>query len=103
MPFHIAMDRRYFSKANEELAYAKGVRRVSVCKPGYRSEERQKLEKETWFRKLQKFRAGIEGIISGLMRGLGLKRCIWKGFESFKRYVALSVVTFNLRKIAILL
>jgi hypothetical protein len=37
------------------------------------------------------------------MRGYGLKRCIWKGWEAFKRYVALSVVTFNLRKIAVLL
>jgi len=103
LPFHVAMDRRYFSKANEELAYEKGVRRVSVCKPGYRSKERQELEKEPWFKKLQKFRAGIEGIISGLMRGLGLKRCIWKGLESFKRYVGISVVTFNIRKVALLL
>jgi len=50
---------------------------------------------------LQKFRAGIEGIISGLMRGLGLKRCIWKGLESFKRYVGISVATFNIRKVAL--
>jgi hypothetical protein len=34
------------------------------------------------------------------MRSLGLKRCIWKGLQAFKRYVGLSVVTFNLRKIA---
>ena len=102
-PFHVAMDRRYFSQANEDLAYKKGVRRVSVCKPGHRSKERRKLEKERWFKKLQKFRAGIEGIISGLMRGLGLKRCIWKGFDAFKRYVSISVTTFNIRKIALLL
>jgi len=103
MPFHVAMDRRYYSKANEDFAYEKGVRRVSVCKPGYQSKERRKLEKERWFKNLQKFRAGIEGIISGLMRGLGLKRCIWKGFDAFKRYVGISVVTFNIRKIALLL
>ncbi len=103
MPFHIAMDRRYYSKANEDFACGKGARRVSVHKPGCRSKERRKLEKERWFKNLQKFRAGIEGIISGLMRGLGLKRCIWKGFDAFKRYVGVSVVTFNIRKVALLL
>lgn len=96
-------DRRFFSAENESNAYALGVKRVSIIKPGYRSVQRRQLEKEPWFRSLQRFRAGIEGIISGLMRGLGLKRCIWKGWQSFKKYVALSVVTFNMRKIAALL
>ncbi len=99
-PFGLSADRRYFSADNETQAYEAGVKRVSICKPGYRSKVRRKIEKAPWFKKLQKFRAGIEGIISGLMRGLGLKRCPWKGFEGFKRYVGLSVVTFNLRKIA---
>ena len=56
-----------------------------------------------WFKNLQKFRASIEGIISGLMRGFGLKRCIWKGWESFLTYVSICVFTFNSRKIALLL
>jgi len=102
-PAKLSADRRYFSAANESKAYEAGVKHVSICKPGYRSEQRRQIEKEGWFKKLQKFRAGIEGIISGLMRGLGLKRCIWKGWQAFKRYVGLSVVTFNLRKIAMLI
>ena len=99
----LSADRRFFSAENEEAAYGQGVKRVSIVKPGYKSAQRLKLEKERWFRRLQRFRAGIEGIISGLMRGLGLKRCLWKGWQSFKKYVALSVVTFNMRKIAALL
>lgn len=102
-PSKLSADRRYFSADNEAEAYRQGVKQVSICKPGYRSETRRKTEKTRWFKKLQKFRAGIEGIISGLMRGLGLKRCSWKGFKSFKSYVGLSVVTFNLRKIATLI
>jgi len=35
-----------------------------------------------------------------MMCGFGLKPCIWEGWKAFKRYVALSVVTFNLRKIS---
>jgi len=100
-PHGISADRRFFSDDNQALAMQQGIKRISVCKPGYRSKQRQQFEKERWFKNLQRFRAGIEGIISGLMRGLGLKRCSWKGWQAFKRYVALSVVTFNLRKIAL--
>lgn len=102
-PHMVCADRRFYSAKNEEIAYSLGVKRVSIVKPGYRSAQRRQMEKEPWFRSLQRYRAGIEGIISGLMRGLGLKRCMWKGRQAFKKYVALSVVTFNLRKIAALL
>ena len=100
VPDEVSADRRYFSADNESYAYKAGVKRVSICKPGYQSEKRRQLEKQRWFKKLQKFRAGIEGIISALMRGLGLKRCLWKGWKAFNRYVGVAVVTFNLRKIA---
>jgi IS5 family transposase len=99
-PNKLCGDRRFFSFDNDQLAYQQGVKRVSMCKPGYRSKDRKHIEKERWFKTLQRFRAGIEGIISALMRSYGLKRCLWKGWESFQSYVGLSVVTFNLHKIA---
>ena len=102
-PKNLSGDRRFFSDDNEKKAAKAGVVRVSICKPGYRSKARRQIEKERWFKTLQRFRAGIEGIISGLMRGVGLKRCIWKGWESFRKYVSIGVLTFNLRKVALLL
>lgn len=102
-PYNLSGDRRFFSDDNEAMAARAGIVRVSICKPGYRSRERRQFEKERWFKNLQKFRAGIEGIISGLMRGLGLKRCVWKGWDSFRSYVSIGVFTFNLRKVALLL
>jgi IS5 family transposase len=99
-PHSICGDRRFFSQENEGLAYRNHVKKVSICKPGYRSKARQQIQKQSWFKKLQRFRAGIEGIISALMRGYGLKRCLWKGWRSFKSYVGLGVVTFNLQKLA---
>jgi len=99
-PDKLCGDRRFFSVDNERLAYHKGVKKVSLCKPGYRSKDRKEIEKKRWFKTLQRFRAGIEGIISALMRSYGLKRCFWKGWEAFQSYVGLSVVTFNLQKIA---
>jgi IS5 family transposase len=101
-PKALSADRRFFSAANESKARQCGVERVSINKPGYRSKARRQLEKERWFKDLQRFRAGIEGIQSALIRGYGLKRCIWKGWQSFQSYVGLSVVTFNLQKIAAL-
>ncbi len=98
-PWALAGDRRFFSADNEKAAYGSGVKRVSICKPGYRSKERKKIEKNGWFKRLQRYRAGIEGLISGLMRGYGLKRCVWKGWEAFRSYISLNVVTFNLQKI----
>jgi IS5 family transposase len=99
-PDNLCGDRRFFSQDNETIAYGKGVKRVSICKPGSRSKHRIQIEKERWFKKLQRFRAGIEGIISAMMRGYGLKRCLWKGWEAFQSYIGLGVVTFNLHKIA---
>lgn len=100
VPQSLCGDRRFFSSDNEDKAYQEGIEKVSICKPGYRSKDRVQIEKERWFKNLQRFRAGIEGIISTLMRTYGLKRCIWKGWDSFQSYVGLSVVTFNLQKIA---
>jgi hypothetical protein len=70
-PAKLSADRRYFSAANESKAYEAGIKHVSICKPGYWNEQRRQIEKEGWFKKLQKFRAGIDGVISGLIRGLG--------------------------------
>jgi IS5 family transposase len=99
-PWHISADRRFFSAENENKAYELGVKKVSICKPGYRSKNRKETEKRKWFKQLQRFRAGIEGLISTLMRSYGLKRCLWKGWQAFQSYVGLSVVTFNLQKLA---
>jgi IS5 family transposase len=101
-PQRLSGDRRFFSSDNETLAYGSGVKKVCISKPGYRSKARQRTEKERWFKQGLRFRAGIEGIISVLMRSYGFKRCVWKGWESFKSYVGLSVVAFNLQKIATL-
>jgi hypothetical protein len=98
-PHSLCGDRRFFSQDNENFARRHHVKKVSICKPGYRSKARQQIEKQSWFKKLQRFRAGIEGIISALMRGYGLKRCLWKGWQSFKSYIGLGVVTFNLQKL----
>ncbi len=55
-----------------------------------------KIKKHKWFKKLMGFLAGIEGILSTLLRAIGLKRYLWKGHKSFKSYHGLGILTHNL-------
>jgi IS5 family transposase len=99
-PEKLTADRRYFSSDNERIAREKGVRQVALPKPGRLNELRKSLQNAPWFKKLLRWRAGVEGNLSTLLRSFGLKRCLWKGWESFKAYVGLSVITYNLRLLA---
>jgi len=103
-PSEFAADRRFYHERNEKLA-AEGpyrVERLAVPKPGRRSRPRIELEKEKWFKGLLRFRAGIEGGLSTLLRCFGWGRCLWRGLASFGSWVGLSVFAYNLRKLAVL-
>ncbi|MFC1735643.1 transposase [Candidatus Hydrogenedentota bacterium] len=58
------------------------------------------IKSERVCKKLRKWRAGIEGIISTAKRTYGLVRSNWSGFKSFKVYVHLGVIAFNLTILA---
>ncbi len=103
-PREFTGDRRFYHEDNEKLA-TEGpyyIERLAIPKPGKRSSERIEHERQRWFKKLLRFRAGIEGGLSALLRGFGLSRCLWRGFESFKSWVGLSFFAWNLRKLALL-
>jgi transposase, IS5 family len=58
------------------------------------------VQSKAVYRALSAFRSGIEGTISFLKRALGLARCMWRGFASFKAYVHASALACNLRLLA---
>jgi IS5 family transposase len=59
------------------------------------------MAKSNWvFKKLKRFRAGIEANISTLKRAYGLTRCNWTGWDGFKQYVWSAIVSYNLLVIA---
>ncbi|KAA3621563.1 MAG: ISNCY family transposase [Proteobacteria bacterium] len=59
------------------------------------------MVKNSWtYKKLRRFRAGVEGIISFLKRAFGVDRCRRKGLRSFKVYALSSVVSANLLTLA---
>ena len=97
-------DRGFFSEQNMTSCTRHGVK--VVCIPqrgGKKSPEREACEKSAEFKEGQRFRAGIEGRISVLFRGRGMKRCLAEGAERFELWVAAAVLANNLINIAALL
>jgi hypothetical protein len=68
VPWGIAADRCFGSKANKELCEKEGVKRTSLPEKGRLSKEQKVKEKQLAFGRLQRFRAGIEARINLLKR-----------------------------------
>ncbi|MCL7488850.1 MAG: ISNCY family transposase [Desulfobulbaceae bacterium] len=98
-PLKAAFDGGFTSHANLRKAKANGVKDVCFSK-GRGLAEVDMCRSKRVYKGLRKFRAGIESGISWLKRSVGLTRCIWKGFESFKSYVWASIVSANLLTLA---
>lgn len=95
-PWLLAGDRGLSSPENERLARELGVERICLPKRGRKGEGRKRLERAGWFRRGQRFRAGIEGRISVLKRKHGWDRCRNRGEEGFERWVGFGVIANNL-------
>ena len=99
-----AGDRGFHSPGNQQACQEAGV--PLPCIPqrgGKKSPQRQAYEKSKAFKKGQRFRAGIEGRISVLFRGRGMKRCLLQGRQRFELLVGAAVLANNLLHIADLL
>jgi IS5 family transposase len=99
-PWLVAGDRGVSSPDNVHLAEAAGVRRVALPHTGRASPARRERERQRWFRRGQRFRAGIEGRSRVLKRDYGLDRCPDHGLAGLERWVGWGIVTHNLHQIA---
>ena len=98
-PLKASFDGGFASKDN--LKQAKSLPVKDVCFAKKRGlKETDMCRSQYVYRSLRRFRAGIESGISWLKRCLGLTRCNWKGWDSFKSYVWSSIVAANLLTIA---
>ena len=96
-----AHDRGFYSLDALKACEAAGV--AVECIPqrgGRKTPERTAHEKSRAFRRGQRFRAGIEGRISVLFRGRGMKRCLLHGRERFEVFVGLAALANNLLVLA---
>ena len=90
-------DRGFFSEQNVVACERSGVEMVCIPqRGGAKSAKREAHEKSPAFKKGQRFRAGIEGRISVLFRGRGMKRCLAEGRERFELLVGAAVLANNL-------
>jgi transposase, IS5 family len=104
VPQLYSSDRGFFSEKNLTACERSGVEVVCIPQRGGKmTAEREAYEKSPEFKKGQRFRAGIEGRISVLFRGRGMKRCLAEGRERFESFVGAAILANNLLTIANLL
>lgn len=96
VPDELSGDRGFFSPGNEALASQLGIQCIALPCPGRRSPERREHENQVWFKKAQRFRAGVEGRISVVRRTVQLARCPYRGLTGFERWVGWGIIVANL-------
>ena len=100
-PALYAADRGFYTLDNIAALTAAGVTTAAVPqRGGAKSADRTAYEKSAPFKKGQRFRAGIEGRISVLVRGRGMRRCRLAGRDRFEVFVGAAVLANNLLRIA---
>ena len=101
VPDIFAADRGFDSTTNQKFCRKARIECASIPqRGGTKTAERRTLEKRPEFKKAQRFRAGIEGRISVLFRGRGMKRCLSCGKQRFDLFVGVTILANNLLKIA---
>ena len=93
-------DRGFFSAKNEREAQALGVKKVALPARGRLTAKRAEQQKQRWFRRALRWRAGCEATISTLKHPFSMLRASYKTDPGFQRYVGLCVIAKNLFSIA---
>jgi IS5 family transposase len=93
-------DRGFFSAKNERAGQELGVKKVALPARGPLSVKRVKQQKQRWFRRALRWRAGCEATISTLKHPFSMLRATYKRDPGFQRYVGWCVITKNLFSIA---
>ncbi|MHB8841448.1 MAG: ISNCY family transposase [Candidatus Aquicultor sp.] len=101
-PRSVATDRGFGSSANDAMCAGLGIKRISIPRKGKLGKKRKEYQRQSWFKRLQRFRAGGEATISLLKRKYGLKRTRLRGRAGAKIWVGWSILTYNLRRLTAL-
>lgn len=95
-PRELATDRGYYSADNVRKLSRLGIPRVGIPKIGRLSRAEKRHQHAKWFKKLQRFRCGIEAGISLLKRRFGLGRVLAKGSPATTVWTGFAIFAFNL-------
>lgn len=92
----VTADRGFYSQANEGWLEKERVKHIALPFRGKANRERWKHERQPWFRRLMRFRAGAEGRISVLKRMFGLSRSLMRGNSGTEISVGQGLFAHNL-------
>ena len=92
----VATDRGFYSRENEEWLRENGVKQISIPVRGKADTGHRMEQKQPWFKRLQRFRAGVEARISPPQRKFGLKRSLMRGSPGVEIWVGQGIFTHNL-------
>jgi IS5 family transposase len=92
----VATDRGFYSQGNEGWLKEQGVRQIALPFRGKANRERRQHERQSWFRRLLRFRAGSEGRVSLLKRRFGLDRSLMRGSPGTEIWVGQGIFAHNL-------
>ena len=92
-----SFDKGFHSPANQ-TELAQQLDQVTLPKKGKLSKERKAIEQADEFTKARRAHSAVESAIHALEMH-GLDKCPDHGINGFKRYVALAIVTRNIRRI----
>jgi len=79
------------------------LNKIIIAKKGKLTKESKEREGTKMFKKNRMWRAGVEALISSLVRGNGLKLCPDKGLENYKKYVSGCILSRNLQNLGTIL
>lgn len=100
VPKGAATDRGFWKRDNERALQAMGIQQVSLPYRGKQNPTRRQRERQPWFQRLQRWRAGQEGTISVLKRRYGLNRTLYRERTGCQRWVGGIIWAYNLNRIA---
>ena len=93
-----SFDKGFWNKDNKLLLQTQ-VEKVIMPKLGKRNKAEEEEEKSRGFKKYKNLHSTVESNINELEHR-GLDRCPDKGLLNYKRYIALGVCAYNLKKLA---
>jgi len=93
----ISFDKGFHSKQNQ-IELAKLVEQVTLPKKGKLNSEERERECQEIFRHHRRQHSAVESAINALEHN-GLDKCPLHGIEGFKHYVALAIVSKNLKRL----
>ncbi len=92
-----SFDKGYWHKDNKWLLGTE-VKKVIMSKKGKRTRQETDEEHAPSFKKFKNMHSAVESNINELEHS-GLDKCPDKGYHSFKRYIGLGVIAYNLQRI----